>query len=669
MNLHQAQSQIASDTHRFRVVNCGRRFGKTTLAVLEMVAKAVYGNDRMIAYIAPTYQQSRDIAWQELKKICLPIANKINESRLEIIVNTVHGGTSTIMLRGWESIETLRGQKFHFIVVDEIASMRNWATNWQEVIRPTLTDFKGEALFISTPKGFNHFYDLYNQEHKDSDYKSFHFTTYDNTHIPFEEIEKAKKELTEDRFAQEYMADFRKTEGLVYKEFDRTRHLYTDTIFNPVDVLVPIDWGWTNPACILKVIKDTDRKYYISQEWYKTNKTTLEIIEVARSFGGNKYYPDPAEPDRIDEARKAGLNIRDVSKDIEAGIICVQELFKQNRLFIHTSCTNLISELETYSYPEKKPDKNESELPIKENDHACFTKDAILSFPIGSILKSQSSGIRDVYEFIGSKVTADHPYLTQRGFVRLDALRYSDRIVIWKNKSMMELSLDDTQTQNAVSLGTILYLLQRNKQAIKQNVFIGMYGKNIMARYLRATMFIIKTVLQLTTTYLISKLYHLENIITSITSKTWKVGGRISKWLGNLQTSGTARQKDYFFTHGWVSNLGKIKRNAKETVTSVVKNIKHHFQHVQSSATIIAKLKHLGKEEVFSTVTTNGFFLANGVVVSNCDAMRYALYMNEGKGITGKAHVHYSQSAQPTHNSSPSINNVAKIAHTYIPRL
>lgn len=200
MNLHQAQSQIASDTHRFRVVNCGRRFGKTTLAVLEMVAKAVYGNDRMIAYIAPTYQQARDIAWQELKKICLPIANKINESRLEIIVNTVHGGTSTIMLRGWESIETLRGQKFHFIVVDEIASMRNWATNWQEVIRPTLTDFKGEALFISTPKGFNHFYDLYNQEHKDSDYKSFHFTTYDNTHIPFEEIEKAKKELTEDRF-------------------------------------------------------------------------------------------------------------------------------------------------------------------------------------------------------------------------------------------------------------------------------------------------------------------------------------------------------------------------------------------------------------------------------------------------------------------------------------
>lgn len=370
MNLHPAQAQIASDTHRFRVVNCGRRFGKTTLAVLEMVAKAVYGNDRMITYIAPTYQQARDIAWQELKRICQPIAHKINESRLEIIVNTTLGGTSTIMLRGWESIETLRGQKFHFIVVDEIASMRNWDTNWQEVIRPTLTDFKGEALFISTPKGFNHFYNIFNLEHQDSDYKSFHFSSYDNPHIPFEELEKAKKEVTEDRFAQEYLADFRKTEGLVYKEFDRTKHVYTDTVFNTVDNLVGIDWGWHNPAAVIKIQKDTDGIFYITKEWYKTEKSTDEIIEVAKSFQGNKYYPDPAEPDRIDLARRAGLNIREVAKDIAPGISAVQELFKTNRLFIHSSCTNIIWELETYSYPEKKPDKNESELPIKENDHA-----------------------------------------------------------------------------------------------------------------------------------------------------------------------------------------------------------------------------------------------------------------------------------------------------------
>ncbi len=370
MNLHKAQSDIAKDTHRFRVVNCGRRFGKTTLAVLEMVAKAVYGKDRQVCYIAPTYQQARDIAWQELKRICQPAINKVNESRLEVTLNTVDGGTSTIMLRGWESIETLRGQKFHFIVVDEIASMRNWLTNWQEVIRPTLTDFRGEALFISTPRGFNHFYDIFNLEHKDTDYKSFHYTSYDNPHVPFDELEKAKKELTEDRFAQEYMADFRKTEGLVYKEFNRDKHIYTDTVYNPVDRMAGIDWGYTNPASSHLIEKDTDRHYWISNEFYKSGKTTLEIIEHVKALRPNKVYPDPAEPDRNEEARKAGLNIRDVTKDVEAGINCVRELLKQGRLHIHSSCSHLINEFETYSYPERKPMNNEPEAPIKENDHA-----------------------------------------------------------------------------------------------------------------------------------------------------------------------------------------------------------------------------------------------------------------------------------------------------------
>ena len=390
MNLHSPQSKIASDTHRFRVVNCGRRFGKTTLAVLEMVAKAVYKKNRNICYIAPTYQQARDIAWQELKKICLPVTNKVNESRLEIVIDTVDKGTSIIMLRGWESIETLRGQKFDFIVVDEIASMRNWITNWQEVIRPTLTDVRGEALFISTPKGFNHFYDLYNLENKDTDYKSFHFTSYDNPFIPFDEIEKAKKELTEDRFSQEYMADFRKTQGLVYKEFDRSRHLYTDELNVTIERLASCDWGFTNPAASYLVEKDSDRHYWFSNEFYKTGQTTSQIIEHIKSLRPDKVYPDPAEPDRLEEARRAGLNVREVSKDIEAGINCVRELFKQNRLHIHTSCVHLINELETYSYPEKKPEKNEPEVPIKENDHALDSIRYVLYMQEGKVNGSQA---------------------------------------------------------------------------------------------------------------------------------------------------------------------------------------------------------------------------------------------------------------------------------------
>lgn len=371
--LHPAQSQIASDNHRFRVVNCGRRFGKTLLSVWEMFAVAVSKKDARIAYVAPTYQQARDIAWGELKRITRDVQAGIpNESRLEVKVKTQHGGESLITLRGWESIETLRGQAYDFIVLDEVSSYRNFWEHWQEVIRPTLTDRKGEALFISTPKGFNHFYDLYNFENKDEDFKSFHFSTYDNPFIPREEVDKAKKELTEDRFAQEYLADFRKTEGLVYKEFSRDRHVFTE--FPPIiKTFGGVDFGFTNPAAAIEIKKDYDRRYFVGPEWYKRGQTDAQIADYVSALKWNECYPDPESASGVQELRNRGVNVRDVIKNkdsIRNGINLVRELFKSNRLFIHKDCINLISELETYSYPDKKPGHNEEENPIKENDHA-----------------------------------------------------------------------------------------------------------------------------------------------------------------------------------------------------------------------------------------------------------------------------------------------------------
>ncbi len=379
--LTPAQDEIAKDTHRFRVVVCGRRFGKTTLAVLEMVARAVYKTDCRIAYISPTYQMSRDIAWLELKKICKPIVKKINESRLEIQVHTVHRTTSTISLRGWESIDTLRGQLFDFIVIDEIASMRNWESNWQEIIRPTLTDRRGEVLFITTPKGFNHAYSLYctdptqpkayPDQKQDQDYKSFHFTSYENPHLPKEEIDKAAQELTPNRFAQEYLADFKKQEGLVYQEFIRDQHLFN----TPMDGehLAGVDFGFTNPTAVLTIIKDYDASYWVTKEWYHSGKTNDEIAEYVASQKFSMVYSDPASPAAIQEFRRRGINVRDVIKgkdSIKNGIDKIKNLFLQNRLHIHQSCTNLIGELESYSYPESTPNKNEDEVPIDDNNHA-----------------------------------------------------------------------------------------------------------------------------------------------------------------------------------------------------------------------------------------------------------------------------------------------------------
>jgi PBSX family phage terminase large subunit len=382
MILHKTQAIVARDNHRFRVVNCGRRWGKTTLAILEMVAKGIYKDNAKIAYIAPTIQQARDISWNELKKICLPITVKSKEApSLEITIQTKNGQESTIWLRGWENVETLRGQSFDFIVIDEIASMRNFWLNWQEVIRPTLTDRKGEVLFISTPKGFNHFYDLYNFD--DDDYKSFHFTTYDNPHLPVEEIDKAKKELPEDRFFQEYMADFRKSEGLVYKEFNRDLHIFDEEINKEgMEYISGIDFGFTNPCAVLHLLVDGDSNFWITEEWYKTGRTEEQIGEYVKSCGFNEVYPDPESPSAIEVLNSKGVNVREVIKgkdSIKSGINTVRALFKSNRLHIHKSCQNLISELETYSYPEKRPNSNEPEVPIKENDHALDALRYVLS--------------------------------------------------------------------------------------------------------------------------------------------------------------------------------------------------------------------------------------------------------------------------------------------------
>lgn len=379
MELHPKQAEIAIDPHRFRVGCCGRRFGKTFLVIDQMKARGAIPNSN-IAYIAPTYQQARDICWAQLKKECEQAAQTINESRLEIIL--ING--SKIVLRGWENIDTLRGQQFDLIVIDEIASMRNFWENWHEVIRPTLTDTKGEGIFISTPKGFNHFYDLYKMESdpvRGKEFKSFHFTSYDNPHIDPEELDKARQELTEDRFAQEYLADFRKTEGLVYKEFDRDKHIIKGTIDDFLKQkgqtvsrrLGGVDFGFVHPAAVLSVDYTSDGIFIVRAEWYKSGKTDEEIAEHTASLAFHAVYPDPANPGGIEELKRHGCNVREVLKgrnSVVNGINIVREMLKSNRLFIHESCESLIFEMETYSYGEKGTKSKVDENPIKENDDA-----------------------------------------------------------------------------------------------------------------------------------------------------------------------------------------------------------------------------------------------------------------------------------------------------------
>lgn len=372
MELTPAQNEIAADEHRFRIVVCGRKFGKTTLDSEEIKGKAISKDNQRILYIAPTLGDARRLMWDRLRKELARAIVRENDTRLELKVKTIQGGTSDIFLGSWELVNNYRGDEFDFILPDEVQDYRNFWVGWHEAMRPTLTPRKGTALFTGTAKGFNHLYDLYNLPYQDKDYRSFHYTTYDNPYIPRDEIEKAKQELTDDRFAQEYLAEFRKSEGLVFKEFNREQHLFTEELRGFSESLSGVDFGYTNPTAVIDV-KVKDGNYYVTHELYRTGMTDIETAEYVSSRAYNKVYPDPESPSAIEEMKRRRVNIRDVSKgkdSIQSGIDKVRELFKANRLFIHASCQNLILELETYSYADKSPYRNANENPIDEFNHA-----------------------------------------------------------------------------------------------------------------------------------------------------------------------------------------------------------------------------------------------------------------------------------------------------------
>lgn len=379
---HTNQKKLIESKKRFKHIRCGRRFGKTVYVLADMVKQALLKKGYKGFYVGPTYKQAKMIAWDILMKIIhgdqtmgfqgLPKAliKKINESELYVIL----GNGSRIDIKGSDNADSLRGVGLDAVKLDEFPYHNDPKELLDKIIMPTLVDRKGTLDVIGTPNGFDHFYDLeaFARQHPE-DWDTFHFSTYDNPLMDQAEIERIKSSTPQDEFAQEYLAEYRKKVGLVYPEFNRLTHI-TDR--NPTAVserIVSVDFGYTNPAAILLILKDADSNYFVVDEWYEAQKTTKEIAEQVKAWEPNVTYCDPAEPDRIKEIKDQGIYIADVSKDVVAGIDRVRRLFLANRVWIHPRCTKLIWELETYSYPEKKGgmyNKNEPEKPKKENDHA-----------------------------------------------------------------------------------------------------------------------------------------------------------------------------------------------------------------------------------------------------------------------------------------------------------
>jgi hypothetical protein len=272
IKLKPPQLQVFLSPERFRLLVAGRRFGKTFLAQTELL-RAARGRGRIAWYVAPSYKQAKRIVWGPLKQLTRPYwASKPSETDLRIEL----AGGGTIAVRGADAYDSLRGEGIDFVVLDEYASMAPAA--WDSVLRPMLADRLGEALFIGTPQGFNHFYDLYNDAAGRRGWSVFHFTTEQGGNVPREELETAAGEMDERLYRQEFRASFEELRsGRVYWGFDRTLDV-SEVAFDPrFDLCWALDFN-IDPACSLlcQIVHD---RIHVLDEIALSNSNTYEVCK------------------------------------------------------------------------------------------------------------------------------------------------------------------------------------------------------------------------------------------------------------------------------------------------------------------------------------------------------------------------------------------------------
>lgn len=207
--LHPAQEYILQNAKRFNHLRCGRRFGKTTL-IEELSSIALEGWPVGIWF--PTYKDLSEV-WKDLKKLYAPITSRANEQlkQIELIIPHAVDAGKLALIDFWsmEDPDSGQGRKYKRAIGDEVAKAAKAYTAWENTIRPTLTDYRGDAYLMSRPKGKNNPFYLLEEKHKQFDnWAFFHFTTYDNPHIDEDEVEEAKKQLDDINFRQEYMAEY-----------------------------------------------------------------------------------------------------------------------------------------------------------------------------------------------------------------------------------------------------------------------------------------------------------------------------------------------------------------------------------------------------------------------------------------------------------------------------
>lgn len=251
-SLYPKQQQIKDEGLRFNVLDIGRRAGKTFLGVHLALEAAALGHP--VGWFAPSYKYVLEV-WRDLIRPVADIAVKINatERRIEL----PNGGSIEVWTL--ENEDAGRGRKYKRAIVDEAAMCPRLKVAWEDSIRPTLTDLRGDAWFLSTPKGLNYFYDLF-QRGQDSEqfgnWKSWQLPSHVNPFLPVAELEEIKQTSPQLSYKQEYLAEFLSGDGAVFRNVDEC---LTAAITKPADhaghiLVAGVDWARLHDFTAISVI-------------------------------------------------------------------------------------------------------------------------------------------------------------------------------------------------------------------------------------------------------------------------------------------------------------------------------------------------------------------------------------------------------------------------------
>jgi Terminase large subunit, T4likevirus-type, N-terminal len=399
LRLKRAQSMVFMNRKRFKVLVAGRRFGKSTLALWWLIVKACSQPGSLSFYVAPTCRQAKRIAWRLLKNLLSPGAY-IRVSEEELLVELLNG--AIVQLHGANDPDSLRGVGLDSVVLDEFASMK--PETWFEVLRPALSDRNGEALFISTPCGFNALYDLYMAAKSNPHWATFRFTTAEGGYVREGELAQARSEMDLRRFRQEYEGSFEALAMRVYYAFDRDRNVTPLSISPNVALLVGMDFNVSPMTAV--VLQKIAGQCHVIDEIVLPNSNTSEMMAVLNDrYPGHHgiVHPDPTGNSRRTNApvgqtdftliEKSGWSVFrahtcypvvDRTNTVNARLC---DANGQRTIFISPKCQHLIKALDTLTY------KGETKIPDKRSgmDHITDALGYAVDLPPFSAQRSYDS--------------------------------------------------------------------------------------------------------------------------------------------------------------------------------------------------------------------------------------------------------------------------------------